>query len=220
LPLVLYGEPGLVERVDTGPRGAPGSTVLRPLSEDALRRGLWLNEELQALTEASGHGPDRALALMARLRAVGWLHDESIFNPHRSQAFLWADPLLLDEVQPAYLACGGPLSRIEPLLNPMLLLARSDCGDGLGFSDALFGGTANRLRTVNQMYWHAYAGLIRQCRVPSLSLLMTMLWQESPGTFQRFNLQANGLTGAFFEALPRGPVALETLHLCLPSPPA
>ena len=218
LPLVLYGEPGLIEKVDTGPRGSLGSAVLRPLTEDALRRGLWLHEELQALTAESGQGPDQALASMARLRAMGWVHDESIFNPHGSQGFVWLDPLLLDHVQPAYLAAGGPLSRIEPLLDPVLLLASSDCGDGQGFSDALFGGVPHRLRTVNQMYWQAYAGLIGRRQVPSFALLMTMLWQESPGCFQRFNLQPNGLAGTFFEALPGGPVALETLHLSLLEP--
>jgi hypothetical protein len=214
LPVVLYCEPGLMEKVDTGPQGAVGSTVLRPLNEDALRRGLWLYEELQALTEASGRDSDQGLARMARLRAMGWLHDESIFNPHGSQSFVWVDPLLLDEVQPAYLAHGGPLSRIEPLLDPVLLLGRGDCGDGQDFSDALFGGAASRLPAVNHIYWQAYAELISKRQLPSFSLLMTMLWRESPGSFQRFNLQSNGLAGAFFEALPGGPLAIETLHLC------
>lgn len=213
LPLVLYCEPGLIEKVDTGPPGAVGSAVLRPLNEDALRRGLWLHEELQALTVAAGHDPDQGLARMARLRVMGWLHDESIFNPHGSQGFVWVDPLLLDEVQPAYLACSGPLSRIEPLLDPVLLLARNDCGDGQGFSDALIGALGCRLHAVNQSYWQAYAELISQRQLPSFALLMTMLWKESPGSFQRFNLQSNGLEGAFFEALLGGPVALETLHL-------
>jgi hypothetical protein len=180
-----------------------------------LRRTLWLHEELQALTEATGHHPDQALARMARLRAMGWLHDESIFNSHGSQGFVWVDPLFLDEVQPAYLACGGPLSRIEPLLDPLLLLDKSDCGDGQGFSEALFGGVAARLHTVNHIYWQAYAQLISQRQLPSFALLMTMLWKESPGSFQRFNLQSNGLAGTFFEALLAGPVALETLHLPL-----
>jgi hypothetical protein len=218
LPLVLYGEPHLIEKVDAGPQGAVGSAVLRPLEEDALRRGLWLHEELQALTQASGHDPDQGLARMARLRAMGWLHDESIFNPHGSQGFVWVDPLLLDEVQPAYLACRGPLSRIEPLLDPVLLLARGDCGDGQGFSDALFGGVADRLHTVNHIYWQAYAELISQRQLPSFALLMTMLWREFPGSFQRFNLQSNGLPGTFFEALRGAPVALETLHLSLLEP--
>ena len=74
LPVVIYGEPGLIAKVDTGPQGAAASAVLRPLTEDALRRGLWLHEEFQALTEASGHGPEQGLARMARLRALGWLH--------------------------------------------------------------------------------------------------------------------------------------------------
>lgn len=217
LPVVLYGEPGLMEKVDTEPEGALGSAVLRPLNEDALRRGLWLHEELQALTEASGQDRDRGLERIARLRAMGWLHDESIFNAHGSQGFVWVDPLLLDEVQPAYLACRGPLIRIEPLLDPVLLLARGDCGDGQGFSDALFGGVASRLHTANQFYWQAYAELIGQRRLPSFTLLMTMLWKELPGSFQRFNLQSNGLAGTFFEALLRGPLALETLHLSLVS---
>lgn len=215
LPVALYVEPDLIGKVDTGPQGAVGSVVLRPLNEDALRRGLWLHEELQALTEASGYDADQGLALMARLRAMGWLHDESIFNSHGSQGFVWVDPLLVDEVQPAYLACRGPLSRIEPLLDPVLLLAKSDCGDGQGFSEALFGGVACRLRTVNQIYWQAYAQLIRQRQLPSFALLMTILWKESPGSFQRFNLQSNGLAGTFFEALSGGPVALETVHLSL-----
>jgi hypothetical protein len=214
LPLVLYGEPGLMDKADTGPRGSVGSAVLRPLNEDALRRGLWLHEELQALAEASGHDADQVLARMARLRAMGWLHDESIFNPYGSQGFVWVDPLLLDEVQPAYLTCRGALSRIEPLLDPVLLLARSDCGDGQGFSDALFGGMANRLGAVNQIYWHAYAQMISQRQLPSFALLMTVLWKESPGSFQRFTLQSNGLEGAFFEALLSDLVALETLQLC------
>jgi hypothetical protein len=218
LPVVLYGEPGLIAKVDTGPQGAAASALLRPLTEDALRRGLWLHEEFQALTEASGHGPEQGLACMARLRALGWLHDESIFNPHGSQGFVWVDPLLLDEVQPAYLACRGPLSRIEPLLDPVLLLAGRDGGDGQGFSDALFGGVAYRLSTVNQFYWQAYAQLIRQRQLPSFALLMTMLWKELPGSFQRFNLQSNGLAGTFFEALRGGPLALETLHLSLLEP--
>jgi hypothetical protein len=218
LPLVLYGEPGLIEKVDTGPQGAVGPAVLRPLSEDELRHGLWLHEELQTLTDASGHDRDQGLARMARLRAMGWLHDESIFNPHGSQCFVWLDPLLLDEVQPAYLACRGPLSRIEPLLDPVLLLARSDCGDGQDFSDALFGGAAYRLPAVNQMYWDAYAELIRRRQLPSFTLLMTMLWKDSPGLFQRFNLQSNGLAGTFFEALLSGPLATETLHLTLLEP--
>jgi len=205
LPLVLYVEPELIEKVE------PGSAVLRPLNEDALRRGLWLHEELQAVAEASRHDPDQGLARMARLRALGWLHDESIFNPHGSQGFVWVDPLLLDDVQPAYLARGGPLSRIEPLLDPMLLLARSDCG----FSDALFAGVGDRLHTVNQFYWQAYAELISQRQLPSFALLTTMLWKELPGSFQRFNLQSNGLAGTFFEALLAGPLALETLHLSL-----
>jgi hypothetical protein len=215
LPVVIYGEPDLIAKVDTGLQGPLASAVLRPLTEDALRRGLWLHEEFLALTEASGHDPDQGLGCMARLRALGWLHDESIFNPHRSQSFVWVDPLLLDEVQPAYLACRGPLSRIEPLLDPMLLLARSDCGDGQGFSDTLFGGTADRLRTVNQLYWRTYADLILQRQLPSFALLMTTLWKESPGSFQKFNLQSNGLAGTFFEALLGGSVALETLHLSL-----
>jgi hypothetical protein len=212
MPLVLYGDPGLIEKVDTGPQGAIRSAVLRPLSEDALRRGLWLHGELQALIEASGHDPDQGLARMARLRALGWLHDESILNPHGSQGFVWVDPLLLDEVQPAYLACRGSLSRVEPLLDPVLLLGRSDSGDGQGFSDALFGGIACRLGAVNQNYWQAYAQLISQRQLPSFALLMTMLWKELPGSFQRFNLQSNGLAGTFFEALLGGPVAIETLH--------
>jgi hypothetical protein len=215
LPLVLYGEPGLIEKVDTGPQGAVGPVVLRPLNEDALRWGLWLHDELQALTEALGHDPAQGLARMARLRAMGWLHDESIFNPHGSQGFVWVDPLLLDEIQPAYLACRGPLSRIEPLLDPVLLLARGDCGEGQGFSDALFGGVADGLRAANQIYWQAYAELISQRRLPSFDLIMTTLWKESPGFFQRFNLQSNGLAGTFFEALLGGPVALETLSISL-----
>jgi hypothetical protein len=149
---------------------------------------------------------------------LGWLHDESIFNPHGSQGFVWLDPLLLDEVQPAYLACRGPLSRIEPLLDPVLLLAGTEGGDGQGFSDALFGGVAYRLSTVNQFYWQAYAQLIRQRQLPSFTSLMNMLWKELPGSFQRFNLQSNGLAGTFFEALRGGPLALETLHLCLLEP--
>jgi hypothetical protein len=213
LPLVLYCEPGLIDKVNTGPQGALGSAVLRPLHEDALRRGLWLHEELQALTEASGHEPDQGLARIARLRAMGWLHDESIFNPHGSQGFVWVDPLLLDEVQPAYLACRGPLSRIEPLLDPVLLLGRSDCGDGQDFSETLFGGAAYRLGAVNQIYWQAYAQMISQRQLPSFALLMTMLWRELPGSFQRFNLQSNGLAGTFFEALLGDPVVVETLHL-------
>jgi hypothetical protein len=215
LPLVLYGEPDLIEKVDTGARGALSSVVLRPLDEDGLRSGLWLHEELQALIETSGHDPDESLACMARLRAMGWLDDESIFNPHGSQGFVWVDPLLIQEVQPAYFACAGPLSRIEPLLDPLLLLARSDCAEGPGLSDALFGGMAARLSTVNHAYWLAYAQLINQGKIPSFGVLMTMLWKEMPGSFQRFNLQSNGLVGAFFEALLGAPVPLETLHLCV-----
>lgn len=206
LPLVLYGEPTLLAKVE-GP-------VLRPVDEHALRRGLWRHEELQLLTDSAGHGPDEGLERMARLRAVGWLHDESIFNPYGSQGFVWLDPRLLDEVQPAYLAEGGALSLIEPLLDPVLLLGRGDCGDGREFSDALFGGTAARLSAVNQAYWHAYATMIDQRQIPSVASLMTILWEELPGSFQRFNLQSNGLAGAFFEAVPRGPMPLEALHLC------
>jgi hypothetical protein len=69
------------------------------------------------------------------------------------------------------------------------------------------------LGAVNQIYWQAYAQMISQRQLPSFALLMTMLWRESPGSFQRFNLQSNGLAGAFFEALLGGPIALETLHL-------
>jgi hypothetical protein len=218
LPVVLYGEPGLMERVDTGPQGAVGSVVLRPLNEDDLRRGLWLHEEFQALAEASGHAADKILSCMARLRAMGWLHDESIFNSHGSQGFVWLDPLLLYEVQPAYLACRGPLSRIEPLLDPMLLLARNDCGDGPSFSDALFGGVPDRLHIINHYYWQAYAELIGRRQLPTFDLVMTMLWKESPGSFQRFNLQSNGLAGTFFESLRGGPLAIETLHPSLHEP--
>lgn len=218
LPLVLYGEPGLLEKIDTGPPGAVGWAVLRPMNEEALRRGLWLHEELQALTEASGLDADQRLARMARLRAIGWLHDESIFNPHGSQGFVWVDPLLLNEVQPAYLTRRGPLGMIEPLLDPLLLLAGSDCGDGQSFSDALFGGVADRLHTVNQFYWQAYAELISQHRLPSFALIMSMLWKELPGSFQKFNLQSNGLAGTFFEAMLGRTLALETLHLSLVEP--
>lgn len=212
LPLVLYGEPSLLVKVDAGARGGLGPLVLRSIDEDTVRGGLWLHDNLQALAELSGHAPDERLARMARLRAMGWLHDESIYNPHGSKSFVWVDPLLLDEVQPAYLACGGPLSLIEPLLDPLLLLSRSDCGDGQAFSEALFGGTSDRLSLVNHAYWQVYAQMLCQREIPSFSSVMAMLWQALPGSMQRFNLQSNGLAGAFFEAVSGGPISLEFLH--------
>jgi hypothetical protein len=213
-PLVLYGEPSLVEKIDRGPRDTGGHVALRPLNECSLRSGLWLHEEFQRLAELAGHDPDQVLGRMIRLRAMGWLHDESIFNPHGSQSFLWVDPLLLDEVQPGYLARGGPLSRIEPLLDPLLLLAGSDIGAGQGYSEALFGGAAYRLPAINHAYWQAYAERISQGQLPCFPSLVKILWKELPGCFQRFNLQSNGLAGSFFEALRGGPVKLETLHPC------
>jgi hypothetical protein len=213
LPSVLYVEPGLINKLDIGAKGGAGAIVLRPLDESSLRQGLWLNENFQALTHASGENPDEELKRIVRLRALGWLHDESIFNPHASQGFVWLDPLLLDEVQPAYLASNGSLSLIEPLLDPMLLLANLDGADGRGFSEALFGGLSAELPLINQAYWQVYAHLISQHKLPTFTSIMSILWHELPGSFQSFNLQSNGLAGSFFEAMRAGPVSLETLHL-------
>jgi hypothetical protein len=209
LPTVLYGAPNLLNTLDK----KPTSSTLRPTTEGALRSDLWLHQELHTVAARSGMSADQELALIAGIRSLGWLHDESVFNPHRSRSFLWLDPLLLDEIQPTYLVSGGPLHRIEPILDPMLLLGWEDHpNDEPAFRGTLFGATAAALPAVNEAYWLTYQRMLERGQLPSLPLLLAELWRERPGCFQRFPLQPNGLAGAFLEALQRDAVLLETLR--------
>lgn len=209
LPVVLYGDPALLKNLEQNST----SSTLRPTSEDALRGDLWLRQELHAAAAGAGMSADQELALIAGIRSLGWLHDESIFNPHQSRSFLWLDPLFLDEVQPAYLASGGPLHQIEPLLDPMLLLGWEDHPAGEpAFRGTLFGATGAALSTVNEAYWRAYQRMLERGQLPTLPLLLAELWRDGPGCFQRFPLQPNGLAGAFLEAVQRNAVLLETLR--------
>jgi hypothetical protein len=209
LPVVLYGDPILLKGLEQ----IPTSSTLRPTSEDTLRGDIWLHPQLHTVAASSGMSPDQELSLIARIRSLGWLHDESIFNPHSSRSFLWLDPLLLDEVQPAYLAPGGPLHQIEPLLDPMLLLGWEDHpNDEPAFRGTLFGATAASLPAVNEAYWLAYQRMLEHGQLPTLPLLLAELWRDRPGSFQRFPLQPNGLAGAFLEAVQRDVVLLETLR--------
>ena len=149
LPLVLYSDPALVQEAQLLGNDAKGGLTIRSIDEQALRNGLWLHSRLQELIDASADAEsDQTLEKITRLRAVGWLHDESIFNPYRSSAFVWVDPLLTQEVQPAYIEELGALNVLEPLMDPMLLLAKCDQDNFPGFSDAIFGGVAAALRLV------------------------------------------------------------------------
>jgi hypothetical protein len=214
LPLVLYSDPTLIEEVQRLRRDVKGGLTLRSIDEHALRNGLWLHSRLQGLIDANADTEsDQALEKIARLRALGWLHDESIFNPYRSDAFVWVDPLLTQEVQPAYIEELGALNLLEPLLDPMLLLAQCGQDNLSGFSDAIFGGLATALRTVNGAYWHAYATSIDQGEIPTFDSLMKILWKNLPEVFQRYNLQSNGLAGAFFSTLVTGSVQIESLKI-------
>ena len=215
LPLVLYSDPALIEKAEPLHKEAKGGLTIRSIDEQALRTGLWLHSRLQDLVDANlDAGPDQSLENIARLRALGWLHDESIFNPYRSQAFVWVDPLLSQEVQPTYIEELGALNLLESLMDPMLLLAKCDQENFSSFSDAIFGGRAAVLSRVNSAYWQAYATSIDRGEIPSFDSLMKILWKHLPGEFQRYNLQSNGLAGAFFAALVTGSVQIESLKLC------
>lgn len=209
LPVVLYGNPAVLKNLDQ----KSAASTLRPITEDELRAGLWLHKELHTVAANAGMSANQELALIAQIRSLGWLHDESIFNPYRSQSFLWLDPMLLEEVQPAYLALGGPLHQIEPLLDPMLLLGWEDHPAGeAAFRGTLFGATAGALSAVNEAYWLAYQRMLERGQLPTLPRLLEELWRDRPGGFQRFPLQPNGMTGAFLEAVQRDSVLLETVR--------
>ena len=214
LPLVLYSDPALIEEAQPLAKDAKGGLIIRSIDEEALRNGLWLHSRLQGLIDANADTEsDQSLEKITRLRALGWLHDESIFNPYRSNAFVWVDPLLTQEVQPSYIEELGALNLVESLMDPMLLLAKCDQDNFSGFSDAIFGGLAATLRLVNSAYWQAYATSVDHGEIPTFDSLMTTLWKNLPEVFQRYNLQSNGLTSTFFSALVTGSVQIESLKI-------
>lgn len=184
---MLYCDPSLADKVELLQHDVKALLTIRSLDEQTIREGLWLQSTLQRLADAHGRNDSaQSLKNMLRLRAMGWLHDESIYNSHGSDAFVWLDPLLLQEVHPRYLAELGALKLLEPLLDPMLLLATTDLGGEVGFSEAVFGGSTSTISLVNSAYWQVYATSIDSGEIPSFNSLMTKLWKDFPGLFQRY----------------------------------
>lgn len=211
LPLVLYVDPALT--AELGEALQAGPTLVRGLDAADLRNGIWLTDELTALLDDAECSAKDRVATLVRLRSMAWLHDESVFNPFATDAFLWVAPWTLDSLNAAYLAEPDLLASVEPLLSRMLLLRQPGREADACVSPDLFGGSAQTLSRVNQSYWHRYGAAIERGEIPSFEGIMAELATALPDDIRHHVLQSNGLVGALFESLRSGRVRLEERYL-------
>ncbi len=211
IPLVLYMEPELMAILGTN--FDPSRLVIRPMNIDTLTSGLWLYDDFFALGKSLHIKTEELMVILIRLRSLGWLNDESIFNQFGSERFIWIDPTLLDEINPSYLHSQRGLSLMGPLLEQMLILQQPNLDINESVSTKLFGGNASVLSAINNAYWNTYALSIKQGRMPTFSSLIATLCQSMPEYFTRYILQSNGLEGALFEDIGKGVVPVETTYL-------
>ncbi len=211
IPLVLYVEPELIEILNE--TFNLSKHIIRPMGMDLLKSGLWLNEDFFYLGHELGINPEELMVTMIYLRSLGWLHDESIFNPFGSESFIWIDPTLLDEINPYYIHNERGLSLMEPLLEKMFILQKPNDDISEGISFKLFGGNCSILSTINNAYWNAYSDSLKKGKMPSFSSIIGGIYLNMPEHFYRYVMQANDLEGALFEAINKEKVSVETTHI-------
>ena len=211
IPLVLYVDSELIESLETS--FDLSSHVIRVMDHDKLTQGLWLFDKFYKLGKEQNLTDEALISLLIRIRSLGWLNDESIFNPFHTTRFVWLDPTLLDEINPCYLQSEGGVNRIAPLLSQMLILQRPGGEVEESISSKLFGGNCSVLSTVNNAYWNAYAETLNRGQLPCFPSLINSLCLHMPENFSRFILQSNGLEGAFFETINKGIVPIETTYV-------
>ena len=211
IPLVLYVEPefigGLNESFNISKH------IIRPMDMNLLKSGLWLNEDFFSLGNDLGINQDILMRTMIHLRSLGWLNDESIFNPFGSKSFIWIDPTLLNEINPYYIHNERGLSLMEPLLEMMFILKQPNSDINEAISPKLFGGNCSVLSKINNAYWTAYSHSLKIGKMPSFSSIIGDIYFNMPEYFSRYIMQPNNLEGALFEAINKEKVPVETTHI-------
>lgn len=209
--LVLYVEPDFIETLNKIIN--PSKHIIRPMDVALLKSDLWLNEDFFSLGSDLGINPDELMITLIHLRSLGWLNDESIFNPFKSESFIWIDPTLLDEINPYYIHNERGLSLMEPLLEKMLILINPNSDIKEAISCKLFGGNISVLSKINNAYWTSYSRSLKNGNMPSFSSIIGDIYLNMPEYFSRFLMQSNGLEGALFDAIDKDTVLLETTYI-------
>jgi len=201
LPLVLYVSPSLRHLVESAFNEHPhGARAVRTLSDGDACAGMWLDDRLRERLAAAGLDGQEAACIATSLRALGWLHDESLFNPFGHQQFLWLHPAAASRVNPTYLQ-PGTLCRIAAATTRLFVLDGAEDDADFSPHPLLLGSSAAVLSALNGRYWHLYAGAIDNGQLPRAETLLGELRRGNPDCFARYRLQSNGLPGAFFDAL-------------------
>jgi hypothetical protein len=211
IPTIIYTTPDL--ELELKSRHHRSTLIVRELTNDSLFEGLWLYEDLIRASERIGMSEVDRIKRVLSLRSLGWIHDESVFNPFGVERFLWINQNLLDYINSCYLSNKKILGSIYKLLNNFLLLYEINAIGATKFSDSIFGSHSQDLSMINSLYWASYNRVMDSGILPNFDLVIRDIVLEKPYFFDRFRLQSNGLEGVIFEAIRNNRVALEEIYI-------
>lgn len=157
------------------------------------------------------------------------LNDACIFNPFKTENFLWIDGGITNTVHPGYFTHDKVLEKIEPLLNKFLFVCfpykASTEIHGFKFSEinkianaevewvargGIFGGNQSVISDFNSKYYHLLSNTLSQGLMgteESIFSIMTYLYADQ---VNRVMIEENGMLFRFFEDLKNNAVTVNT----------
>lgn len=186
-------------------------------SPEWLSQASWLPNSAQATLEL--YNP----MVMSKMFM---LHDISIFNPFNSDYFIWLDGGITSTVHEGYFTTDKILNKINPFLekfffisfpyetskevhgfehNAMKRYAGSDkieyvCRGGL------FGGHKSYISKANTLYYRLLIDTLMGGYMGTEESIFTIMSYKEPSTYQRAEIEYDGLISTFAEKLKAGTV--------------
>ena len=149
------------------------------------------------------------------------LNDAVIFNPFGTDNYLWIDAGLTQTVHPGYFSHDKVIEKLEPLLKKFLFVCYPYVGSeeihgfarpemhrlaGVPYVDrvargGLFGGHKNRIKEVNNAYYHMLQDTLKRGFMGTEESIFTLLTYTNPNQIHMEPIDGNGLMSTFFERM-------------------
>lgn len=148
------------------------------------------------------------------------LNDATLFNPFKTNHFIWLDAAITNTVNSDFLIQQNSLEKLLPHLDKFLFLSFPYTADteihGFDFSainkysgktveyvcrGGLFGGDKNSINTANATYYHLLNSTLNDNLLGTEESIFTIMSYLEPNLYNRFSLDSNGLIIKFIQSL-------------------
>lgn len=149
------------------------------------------------------------------------LHDATIFNPFRTEYFVWLDGGITNTVHPGYFSHDKVFDKLIKYLDPFLFVAfpYAEGPEIHGFTRAkinelcstknveyvcrggIFGGHIDTIKENNNYYYSLLHNTLKQGYMGTEESIFTIMSYNKPEVFRRSMINGNGLLNTFFENL-------------------